>query len=296
MAALSWVCTMAALVFYLAACSSSHYTGQTPARRPVAKTVVKAKPNPGSTRSTAPQSWDLPAERAAVGRFLKRVKKTVAAALATNPDLAWRDGVGRKGDLWTLPPSWCAAQIGLPKNQPPEKCTLRELPAGRAAVMTLVHKCSDEHCRVDAYIMAGRAGLLQSTVDLETPLVVTPGSRYLLTGRTSLEPGGYQARLTRVDLATMEHQTLAPCAVPIVSPSGQWVVCRGVKGNVHRLPIKGGDLKLVHKIDLAGETIETSPHLGVTLTPVKFITDKRIRIVTVTQDGTKDVEEATWSD
>jgi hypothetical protein len=52
----------------------------------------------------------------------------------------------------------------------------------------------------------------------------------------------------------------------------------------------------VHTIDLGGRQLNSSPHFGVELLPVKFISKKRMRIVTPTYDGPKDIEVARWKD
>ena len=252
-------------------------------------------PNP--TSAQAPVVTSLAADLKAVDAFLTDVEGRYAATRKpgekTTPS---------KTGVWWMPEAWCAKRLSYPKNQSLERCIVREIGQRRAALVISVKRCEPEHCETDYFILSGTSGVRKTSIQVEGGLIVSSDSRAFFMGELGYVtagdgsgPTGYRANLMRVDLGSLESRRVANCTVPVLSPSGRWIVCRDENGHVHRVSRDGKQSRRVHTIDLAGERISGDAHIGLNITAPTFLADGRLRIETDTT-GETDVEVIKWED
>ncbi|MCJ8311944.1 MAG: hypothetical protein HRU38_07125 [Saccharospirillaceae bacterium] len=200
--------------------------------------------------------------------------------------------------IWYLPNQWCKTLIDQPKDGPIEDCIVKSISNQKVAVVIVVTACEPEHCDVQYWILSGSLGLRKVPFELEGELVVTPDNQSILMGYTGFDADGFFASLLRINLKDFESEYVAACAAPVLSPSKFWIVCRDETGDVYRLSVSGGELELIHRVNLGDDFIYSDAHLAVPLQAVEFIiTDNKqylIRIVTQTRDYQEVIEEIKW--
>ena len=235
-------------------------------------------------------------DHAVMKQFFREVQAATEGQKIATPD----QGYGFERSTWYAPESWCIKALKLQKNKTLERCLIRQLGGQRVAVVTTVSDCEPEHCETTYWVLSGRSGLRKSPIPLDHNLVLSPDQRVLYVGHTNPSPKGYEASLNRIDLKTLAHTLVAPCAMPVLSPSGRWIVCRDAQGNVHRFGTEGEPMEQIHTLRLGKLRISTSPHIGVDLRPVVFVARQgkerpvRLRVVTPCHQGDEVVEEIDW--
>ena len=163
-------------------------------------------------------------------------------------------------------------------------------------------ECEPEHCEVDYFLMTGTSGPKRLPFDVDGPWVFSPNRRYLYFGSTGMgfddekgtPTGKYEAFLARLDVTTMQSAPVASCASPVLSPSKKWVVCRDAAGHVYRMPVRGGALELIHRVNLGKNIIYIDAHIGVSLHPVVFLDAKRMQVKTPMRDAGFKTDVVKW--
>ncbi len=233
----------------------------------------------------------------ALGAFFREIEKAYASS--RKPGEKTRPS---EQGVWWMPEPWCVKKLGYPKKSTLERCIVREIGARRAAAIIAVRSCESEHCDTDYFIHSGRLGVRKIDMELGDDLIVSSDSRGFFIGHMDYVVSddnsaatGYQTRLSHVEFKTLKRRHVANCTVPVLSPSGRWVVCRDRDGNVHRMSRDGKHSRRIHIVDLAGERISGDAHIGLHITPVKFLADGRLRVETLTT-GETDVEVIKWQE
>ena len=241
----------------------------------------------------APAPTTLAADLKAMATFFTDIEKTYAASRAPGEK---KTSIG----VWWMPETWCVKRLGYPKNQVMESCVVQEIGERRAAAIFAVKYCEPEHCESDYFIISGTSDVRKTNREFVGALIVSSdltgffvGSLGYIVPDDSPIPTGYTADLMHVNFETLESRWVANCMVPVLSPSGRWIVCRDEKGDVHRLNRAAKNMQRIHTIDLKGERIEGDAHVELNIPPVEFLADGRVRIETPTT-GDTDVEFMKW--
>ena len=173
-------------------------------------------------------------------------------------------------------PRDCAGAVGYKGIV--ERCVAQVVGSGAAILVQVITDCGGDSCSVSAFLLRsdGRAQPLPE-IDGGTSAFAPDLSRYLTdTRRFSSQEDQAENFYTRapellqIELATSKTTPFAACMSPVLSPEGNWVLCRNRWGDVLRVPLSGGQPELV-TTNPAERAIAWSPYAFVYPGPVQFM-------------------------
>ncbi|MBN2341235.1 MAG: hypothetical protein JXX29_01255 [Deltaproteobacteria bacterium] len=290
------IAALGALFFGCAGAGPTNSSNETFTSKTATSSPLVSEPNT-QYKAKKPTPVEATSSKSAAG-FVGEVAAYVEKAVAANPEDAEYNGWGRDEiGNWRLPKSWCEERLGV--SHLVNACTMRETAGGKAAVIVATGEC-EEWCEISSWLVVDEQGpikLPEDTIDdiSVAAMIVTADMMYGYTGGIDMcGPGELCPSLVRLNLNSMNTTRWSTCGMPSFSPDEKWVLCRGVSGEVMRMPVGGGPFETIYRLD-SSISIESGPETGLAVEPVTFENNTTMIIRTGTPDGIREIKTP-WPD